>query len=47
MKNVFKPLAKSVLITLGLTAAASPTDAAIQKTKKNVWIWLSNIDNFK
>ena len=47
MKNVFKPLAKSVLITLGLTAAASPTDAAIQKTKKNVWIWHSNIDNFK
>ena len=47
MKNVFKPLAKSVLITLGLTAAASPTNAAIQKTKKNVWIWHSNIDNFK
>ena len=34
MKNVFKPLAKSVLITLGLTAAASPTNAAIQKQKK-------------
>ena len=26
--NVFKPLAKSVLIPLGLTAAASITDAA-------------------
>ena len=31
MKNVVKPLAKSVLIPLGLTAAASATDAAIQK----------------
>ena len=31
MKNVIKPLAKSVLIPLGLTAAASATDAAIHK----------------
>ena len=31
MKNVLKPLAKSVLIPLGLTTAASVTDAAIQK----------------
>ena len=31
MKNVLKLLAKSVLIPLGLTAAASPTDAAIHK----------------
>ena len=30
MKNVLKPLATSVLIPLGLTAAAA-TDAAIQK----------------
>ena len=29
MKNL--PLAKSVLIPLGLTAGVSPTDAAIQK----------------
>ena len=29
--NVLKPLAKRVLIRLGLTAAASATDAAIQK----------------
>ena len=29
IKNVLKPLAKSVLIPLGLTAAASLTDAAI------------------
>ena len=31
MKNVLKPLAKSVLILLGLTATASATDAAIHK----------------
>ena len=31
MKNVLKPLAKSVLIPLGLTAAASAADAAIHK----------------
>ena len=29
--NVIKTLAKSVLISLGLTAAASATDAAIHK----------------
>ena len=31
MKNVIKPLAKSALIVLGLTAAASAADAGIQK----------------
>ena len=31
MKNVWKPLAKRVLIPLGLTAAAAATDAAIHK----------------
>ena len=31
MKNVLKPLAKIVLILLGLTAAASATDATIHK----------------
>ena len=31
MKNVLKPLAKSVLVPLGLTATASVTDAGIQK----------------
>ena len=31
IKNVIKPLAKSVLITLGLTAAASAADAGIHK----------------
>ena len=31
MKNVIKPLAKSILIPLGLTAAASVADAGIHK----------------
>ena len=31
MKNVIKPLAKSVLIALGSTAAASAADAGIHK----------------
>ena len=31
IKNVIKPLAKSVLIPLGLTAAASTADAGIRK----------------
>ena len=31
IKNVIKPLAKSVLIPLGLTAAASAEDAEIHK----------------
>ena len=31
IKNVIKPLAKSVLIPLGLTAAASAVDARIHK----------------
>ena len=31
MKNFIKPLAKSVLIPLGLTAASSAADAGIQK----------------
>ena len=31
MKNVLIPLAKSVLVPLGLTAAASATDAVIQR----------------
>ena len=31
MKDVLEPLAKSVLIPLGLTASASATDAAIHK----------------
>ena len=31
LKNALTPLAKSVLVPLGLTAAASATNAAIQK----------------
>ena len=31
MKNILKPLAESILISLGLIAAASATDAAIHK----------------
>ena len=37
MKNVLKPWTKSVLISLGLTAEASATDAAIQSQIKNEW----------
>ena len=37
MKSVIKPLAKSVLVPLGLTAAASAADAGINK--KNLRIW--------
>ena len=33
MKNAFTPFAKSALVLLGLKAAASTTDAAIQKKK--------------
>ena len=44
IKNVIKPLAKSVLIPLGLTAAASAADAGIQR---NTWFWESNFNNFK
>ena len=36
MKSVIKPLAKSVLVPLGLTAAASAADAGIHK---NLKIW--------
>ena len=35
IKNVMKPLAKSVLIPLGLTAAASAADAGIHKKSYN------------
>ena len=37
IKNVIKPLAKSVLIPLGLTAAASATDAGIHKKILRIW----------
>ena len=44
-KNVTKTLAQSVLIPLGLTAAASAADAGIHK--KNIRIWKYNFNNFK
>ena len=45
IKNVIKPLAKSVLIPLGLTAAASAADAGIHK--KNLRISNNNTNNIK
>ena len=45
INNVIKPLAKSVLIPLGLTAAASAADAGIQKIY--TWLWNNNFTNFK
>ena len=41
MGNVLEPLAKSILVPLGLTAQHG---GIIQK--KNVWIWHYNIHNF-
>ena len=43
-QNVLKPLAKRVLIPIGLTIAESATDAAIPK---NFLVWYDNINNFK
>ena len=37
IKNVIKPLAKSVLSPLGLTAAASAADAGIDKRNLRIW----------
>ena len=45
MKNVIKPLVKSVLVPLGLTAEGSAADAGIHK--KNLKIWNSNANNIK
>ena len=45
MKNVQKPLAKSVLIPLGLIAAASAADTGIQE--KIIRYGKKNIENFK
>ena len=45
IKNVIKPLAKSVLIPLGLTAAASTADAGIHKKilgSENTTVIISN-----
>ena len=48
MKSVIKPLAKSVLLPLGLTTAASAAEAGIHK--KNIRIWSTkqyNLNNVK
>ena len=45
IKNLIKPLTKSVLIPLGLTAVASAADAGIHK--KNIGIWEYDFNNFK
>ena len=45
IKNVIKPLAKSVLISLGLTAAASAAGVAIHK--KNIRTRKYNINSIK
>ena len=47
IKNVIKPLAKSVLIPLGLTAAASAVDAGIHKKNLSIWYNSNNINNIK
>ena len=44
--NVIKPLAKSVLIPVGLTAAASAADAGIHKKNLGVWEY-NNTNNIK
>ena len=46
ISNVIKPLAKSVLIPLGLTGAASATDAGIHKKNLRIRKY-DNINNIK
>ena len=45
IKNVIKPLAKSVLISLGLTAAASAADAGIHKKNLRIWSFFCSENN--
>ena len=45
LKNVFKPLAKSAFLPLGLTSTASSADAGIHK--KDFQIRDEDIHNFK
>ena len=48
IKDVIKSLAKSVLIPLGLTAAASAVDAGINKKSiSSIWYNSNNINNIK
>ena len=45
IKNVIKPLAKSIFIPSGLVTAASAADAGIHK--KNISLWNINTNNIK
>ena len=44
LMKVAVPLAKNILAPLGITAAASATDAGIQK--KKTWFWNNSFNNF-
>ena len=44
LMKIAAPLAKNVLARLGITAAASATDAGIQK---KTWLYSNNFNNFK
>ena len=43
IRNIIKPLAKSILIPLGLTATASAADTG--RHKKNLSFWIYRINN--
>ena len=45
IKNVIKPLAKSVLIPLGLTAVVSAVDAGIHKKNLRIWLFFCSENN--
>ena len=45
IKNVIKPLAKSVLIPLELTATASAADAGIHKINLRIWSFFRSENN--
>ena len=45
LMKIAVPLAKNVLVPLGITAAASAIDAGIQQ--KNAWFWKYDFNNFK
>ena len=47
LKKVAVPWAKNILAPLVITAAASVTDAGIQKKKKNTWLSDNNLNNSK
>ena len=47
MGNVFKPLTKSDLIPLGLTAVVAAVATNVAFIKKNVWIRCYNINNYE